>query len=260
METIHRKYARIESNTNRGIEVLKPIDREGNYWHDLGFENLEEFLRWIEGKKVVDIGSGYGFMGLDVKRRKGEQFSTIINVNPSLRDPDFQENLRNEIGIRYHLNPNTPEGREEIEELYEFAKTHSIASEWDSLYVRKKDRNYRGTLWSYLPFAEESVDIIISNFSFPMYVRYAETESGSKRSEDIVEEKKRALRSMISMLKPGGEIRLFPVRREVDEECLREFGNSIIVEWPSIQSSDSTFYLRIRKPREETVASLTEVA
>lgn len=77
----------LSPDTSRGMGN-KEVDRS-DYPGILGFASKAEMYKWLEGKKVLDIGSGMGFFALDVMKEKGEDFSYIVSLNPHLKDKGF---------------------------------------------------------------------------------------------------------------------------------------------------------------------------
>ena len=79
-------------HTSRGLEGENYGD---DYTLSLGFENEEDFLAWIDGKEVIDLGSGFGTLAKAVELEKLEGRSSksthVYSLNPALRDRGFRD-------------------------------------------------------------------------------------------------------------------------------------------------------------------------
>lgn len=56
-------------------EVSRRLDRRGAYWKELGFDNKNQYLKWIENHyPVLDLGCGRGYHVSDVNYELGGQY------------------------------------------------------------------------------------------------------------------------------------------------------------------------------------------
>lgn len=100
---ITRAVEIVDTSTYRGMggQDVKRFNNEQNYPNTLGFSSKEEMYGWLEGKKVLDIGSGAGFFAMDEMKEKGKDFSYIVSLNPRLKNKDYRDQLEKERGLHY---------------------------------------------------------------------------------------------------------------------------------------------------------------
>ncbi|MFA6426903.1 MAG: class I SAM-dependent methyltransferase [Candidatus Magasanikbacteria bacterium] len=191
--------------------VVKPTDRglkEGHfkspYDQCLGFEHKEDFVEWLKDKNVLDIGSGYGMLMLDVAEEKGASFSHIFNLGAHEYGDEFDEKLRKIIIREFNLDINTREGKTKLEQAIEFYKTRTIKAVWPAKYISEGKEELevkQSEFWSSLPFANCSLDRVISNYAFPLY-------------ENDLKARQKVLKEIARVLRQNGEMRLAPLERE----------------------------------------------
>ncbi len=192
------------TQTSRGLEPKRSAQtgessqlEVAGYPESQGFASKEDFLRWINGCIVLDLGSGFGTLAKEVALEKIKNkdqggfmldpATTILSLNPELADPVFQKNVhknktKGKKGVYSSLYPGTRaalqlHGRRLAAYINEKHDAHSIA-----------------TTWEHTNLPNESVDKIVANFSFPLYAK-----SGQEANNVLAE----AMR----VLRPGGEFR-----------------------------------------------------
>jgi len=157
------------TNTHRTI---------AEYTELFGFKNENDFLKWISGKTVLDLGSGTGMLAKSVANMEAnvsdEDKTHIINLNLSLHDPEFRKRCHNYTGDCLGINGN----EEEISRVNGIHDDYAVAGDW-----------------SELPFKNESFERIVSLCSFPLHAK-------------SFDEVKKTLRELTRVLKQGGEMLL----------------------------------------------------
>lgn len=143
---------------------------------NLNFNSTEEFLDHIDGKTVLDLGSGIGIFAKIAKKYKSN--AQFYNINPGLVSDRYKEAVlertRKAIGTKDGI----------FFDEFKAIDDNSITAFWHDIAE------------SEVP--NESVDLLVSDDAFP---RYCDTRGEAKA---VLEQIKR-------VLKPGGEARLSPV-------------------------------------------------
>lgn len=162
-------------NSSRGIEHA---NRE-YYSYQLGFETAEDFLNWINGQTIADLGSGYGTLAkaVELLRLKGEvgKDTRVISINPNLADEKFLQATRR--GTPKKL-VDTPDGAKltPAKHKWDFqnrstrTKFHlqgrALARHLDLAHEKGGVANW----WSDLhDIKSESCGRVVSNYAFPFY-------------------------------------------------------------------------------------------
>ena len=161
-------------NTGRGLE-----DRHGtgDYPVILGFKDRDDFLRWIDGEVVIDLGSGYGTLAKAVEEAKLHKEvrpeTRILSVNQALQDKTFlkrtHQSTRSALGLQ---------GRRMPRFLNEQHDASMLAAHWSELQN----------------IPSGSVGKIVSCKSFPLYCQSPE-------------ELYAVMKESFRILKDGGEMR-----------------------------------------------------
>jgi len=161
---------KIYFDTGSGLNTMVN-PHQSTYPQGLGFRNKEAFLQWIEGKVVLDVGSGFGLLAKSVAHYGSN--ARIISLNPSLANPNtIEETLRS---TRDYLNINDPDILSRLNEVHD---SNAIVASWEEI-----------------PLPNESVDRIVSHLAFPKYCK-------------SLEEYRKAVSEMNRVLKANGEMRL----------------------------------------------------
>jgi len=188
-------------NTWRG---LGEDDREKlgyeDYYEIFGFKNRSEFLEWIKDKEVLDLGSGYGGLTHDLHKMNFQSEGHVLSINPDFSNPKHKETLKDM--IKATLSKTKHDGSlKSDEELNKEVDSYvanyfkkSIAAKWAGKFKNKKggEEKYK------LPFRDGVFDRVLCSYSFSFY--------------SDLEEIPDALQDMIDILKPGGELRIVPIR------------------------------------------------
>lgn len=120
----------------------------GEYAKDLGFASSEAFEKFIEGKKVLDIGSGYG--GFAIHARLKKLNTTIVSVNPRrYYDPDFEIKR---VKLLLACPPFNQVNRSDLDEA-----------------IRMSDANTYPYFAHNLKFEDQTFDIVIDNHAVFFY-------------------------------------------------------------------------------------------
>lgn len=150
------------NETGRGID---------EYSQELGFSSREEFINYIQGKDVVDLGSGKGALSKDIANNNID--GNIISVNPRLSD-------------RFWLEENIKSNREKFPDI----------SEEQNKNIQKYHNSRAIAAYAQLlPLKDNSVDIILDSNAILYYI-------------DTLDEFRDAINEMFRVLKPGGKIRM----------------------------------------------------
>lgn len=150
---------------------IRPTGRSAEeYFHDLDIS-----LEFLKGKKVLDIGSGLN------------QFAKNLQV--------YNLDLVS-IDAFYAL---TPEQREEVFEELTPENFKIVKKDLDRITRKKKDSQLVGGLAEFLPFADESFDVALAEFSMPNH-----SESFGQTRDFFFE--------IARVLKSKGEARIYPMR------------------------------------------------
>lgn len=148
---------------------------------ELGF-TLPELIKHIEGKVILDLGSGGGGFAIDVafiQRVMGFPKADIHSINPRLGKPGIDEDSQitafsdfKRIGEPLKKPKNPKEAKEEAWDSY---RSRAVAGSWDAL-----------------PYRDNFFDLILATGS---YFYYRQTFSLQSFEE------------ILRVLKPGGEFR-----------------------------------------------------
>jgi SAM-dependent methyltransferase len=155
-----------------GLDTATGVER---YAQELGFKNEGEFIQYIEGKKVCDIGSGYGAFGVECILR-GINVE-IIGVNPNIGRSSFAMYQEGTLLRRFEST---------------FTKEQILSA--IEQYNNKTLATFAHDL-SDIP--SDSQDIILENRAVTFYS--GEIGAGLY---------KKSLLEMIRVLKPGGKLRI----------------------------------------------------
>lgn len=146
----------------------------GRYAECLGYSAKAELVTDLEGKDVLDVGSGLG--GL-VKSAVAEGVKTrIISVNPRLSLPKWRHHQKDETELQ--LVDYLPKSLKKAQRVH--------------------DHNSVAAFAQALPFKDSSFDLIFDNFGVSYY-------SGAKEEIGIFEP---AIKEMLRVLRQGGHIRI----------------------------------------------------
>lgn len=148
--------------------VLDTLGGTRAYKNNLCFGNEEEFIAYITGKRVLDVGSGMGGLAKDCKL--GGIDAEIISVNPRLS--------------------NTRLRREE-----RFSTRVCIPEEMQDEVQRAHDRKAVAAYGQFLPFGAETFDVVLDSCGVLF----------STRRED---DRWYAIQEFWRVLRPGGRMRM----------------------------------------------------
>lgn len=178
----------------------------------LGFKDNAEFIKWVEGKIVLDLGSGTG--GLAVSIADLGIDAKIVSLDSNLGGPEFDESQKGHIAAYYERELSDPDITDKVISL---KKAH------DKLAVR--------AAWPNLPFANKSFDSVISANAFPL------------RDESTLEEVSLLIERLSQILKDEGEIRIAPVFENVKRKY--ELVNKDGQISPFLKSQLEKFFLHV---------------
>lgn len=150
---------------------IRPTGRSAEEY----FKHLDISLEFLKGKKILDIGSGLNQFAKDLRK--------------------YNLNLVS-IDTFYAL---TPEQREEVFEELNPQNFKIVKKDLDRITKNKKDSQLVGGLAESLPFADESFDIVLAEFSLPNHA-----ESFNQVRDFFFE--------IARVLKSKGEARIYPMR------------------------------------------------
>jgi SAM-dependent methyltransferase len=153
-------------DTGRGVD---------QYTSSLGFASSEDFLAFLKGKKICDLGSGLG--GLYVESRLLNLGLDITSVNPVKNQRYFEDKQERSL-------------MESFEDKFPREQIIKAMAEYNA--------NLHKTLAHSLPFPDNEFDIIMDSWAVTYY---------SDRIGGLPLYKK-SLREMVRVLKPGGKIRI----------------------------------------------------
>lgn len=236
-------------HTWRGIDDME----SGNepYHNIFGFKNKAEFVEYIRHKEVLDLGSGYGGLTHDLYGMNFQSGGHVLSVNPEINHPNYRYALP--FMIKATLSKvkvdGTPKSNEELDsEVVAYTENYfkkAVAAKWAGKFINKKGQEEKFTL----PFRDGVFDMILSSYSFSYYSDHTDIP--------------RALEDMVRILKPGGELRIVPIRVyshhnvEMDERYQLIF--KVLKEMPGIEYkmmplADQIYnYIVVRKAKEEKV-------
>lgn len=191
-------------HSGRGIG--KSGDGLATYPEIFGFGNMEQskqnFLDWIKGKKILDVGSGLNNFYHDLYSRyiskyKKEEQPFLVSMEPFLADDSFKEDSKKSAIFRLKYFEGFDDDK--AEEVFDsLPKYQTIAARWPNEFDTTKNLKDKTNKGIYLPFQDKSFDIIMSAYSFPYWAQDSIT------IPYIFEEFSR-------ILKDGGEIRFSPI-------------------------------------------------
>lgn len=139
--------------TGRGIEgkiFYHGQEAEYSYLTEFDFETRQDFLDWLRGHKVLDLGVGYGNLRKELIEKENFDSSGIVTVEPQLILPEFKERSYRNIAQFFQLG--LQKDREQIEEIEKRYREGAVAADWTAL-----------------PFADKSFDRILSCYGFPFW-------------------------------------------------------------------------------------------
>jgi SAM-dependent methyltransferase len=126
---------------------------------DHNFKSLEDLLNYINGKRILDLGSGGGGFAVDHEAIKSvfpKYTGEIYSVNPRLPNPDHSEYHKYDIGFTNYrqLAPGmrVTDTQEVLRTARETYEKKAVAASWE-----------------FLPFQANSFDAIIATGSYFFY-------------------------------------------------------------------------------------------
>lgn len=150
---------------------IRPTGRSADEY----FKDLDISVEFLEGKKILDIGSGLNRFARDLKKHNLD----IVSVDAF-----------------YAL---TPEQREEVFDELTPNNFKTLKKDLDRITRPQKDSELVGGMAESLPFMSETFDVVLAEFSLP---NHAET----------FEQVRDFLFEVARVLKPKGEARIYPMR------------------------------------------------
>ncbi len=150
--------------------------------HMLGFENEAAFIQELQGKKVADVGSGYGGLEIDIIAR-GLPLD-VTPISPRAQDKLFLTGQRNAI-MRQLGRLYTSETLDAAIKTYNEQVVHAYAHD--------------------LPFPDESFDIMLDILAATHYTPKPGDISGASEAESRAIYQK-TFAGMIRPLKRGGKL------------------------------------------------------
>lgn len=199
----------------------------------LHFTDEQEFIDFIEKRKVLDVGSGMGGLFKEAKYRGVE--ANIFNVNPRFADPEIRA-LDHEAFVEM-LTEHTQKRPENIDEVN-----------------RQHDRATVSAFSNALPFANASFERIIDNKGAVYHALFEDDIttgilfSKFKPNEKVLSA---TLDEYQRLLKPGGKARIGGIHfhLEVVDEC--DKGMELL---ESLLKEKGITYRLITEDESETVA------
>ncbi|MEO6729084.1 MAG: class I SAM-dependent methyltransferase [Candidatus Dojkabacteria bacterium] len=149
---------------------------------DHGFGNLNEFLDYIRGKTVMDLGSGGGGLATDlygIQNVLVNQKTKVYSVNPRLADPLPDTDPVYDIGFL---------GYDKLGENVKYSDAARFLKKGREEYKK----NAVAARWERLPFPNESIDLILATGSYFFYSETYDEES---------------FKEIMRIVKKGGEFR-----------------------------------------------------
>jgi len=172
-------------NTARGLLDRPPQEYGNPYYKLLGFESSSKLLQAIEGKRVLDLGSGKGIFARDVILSGVD--AEVHSLNPSLLVPCVKEEMHIQVAQMFSLD------QASFTDLESTFNQRVILSNWDNIDC-----------------PADYFDIVLSNHAFPIYcVSEAELLT-------VITELNR-------VCKESSELRFYPVPNLYKETLISEF-------------------------------------
>ena len=168
-------------NASPHAEVPESIKYETDLAQLLGFKDNEDFIKWIEGKRVLDMGSGLG--GLAVSVADLGINAHVVSLDINMGSSEFKEHQKGHIAGYYQSELEDNPGLK--------TKVLDLQKEHNRLAVKGA--------WPELPFGNETFDRVISANSFPT------------RDVSTTDQVELLIERLSQVLKEEGEIRLSPV-------------------------------------------------
>ncbi|MEP7103214.1 MAG: class I SAM-dependent methyltransferase [Candidatus Dojkabacteria bacterium] len=153
---------------------------------ELGFNNLEDLLNFIEGGNVLNLGSGGGGFGVDfevLKKIREQQLGIIYSINP-------RHGLHSQEQLDYFFDLSS------LKKHYTKEIAHLADADLNEIHTEANEINITRTSaesWEHLSFPDEFFDKIIATGS---YIYYPATFTESSFLE------------ICRVLKKGGEMRI----------------------------------------------------
>lgn len=190
------RQAELESEYRDRID--NSLDSSGGIDHyagSLGYQNEEDFLKNLEGKKVLDLGSGKGVLSREVHLRGIK--AKIVSLEPKLKFP----------GIKTEYDTETSEYLENYDKSHKtfwqnlkrnlsFGNKH-LPTE---LANRHHNENAIAAIAQELPFKDNSFDLIFDITAISRWMGQHESHSGQEHSPFY----KKYLQEAMRVLKPKG--------------------------------------------------------
>lgn len=208
------------------------------YASAMGYPTREAFVQEIEGKKILDLGSGLGGFAKDVFIQQVN--CKVISLNPRLATSSRQREKEHTKVYVEQIVPETPHLRKLFNRVRKIPERD---------YIREtQEAHDKGALAGFvhaLPFQDNSFDLIFDKDAVSKYATPQDYDFVDKSTLEEKELFRRSLREMIRVLKPGGEIRIADIfgygsSKDWKQKILDELGLDYKVLWEDL--TDKNIY------------------
>lgn len=176
------------------------------YAAELGYPNEEAFIQDLQGKVVLDLGSGRGGLAKDVALK--DINCRIVSANPRLsrKGTRVDEKITTQEYISSVIPPPRPSLLERLLNRLGKAKKDNQQEVALKNTQRYHDQAAFAAYAHALPYKDNSFDLILDNQAVSKYAGYNPYETiGSEAEKQLFAD---AIREIVRVLKSGGQIRI----------------------------------------------------
>ena len=158
-----------------------------SYPQFFGFKENQDFLDYIKGKTVLDLGSGNSILAKESLLYGFD--ADIHSINPGLANQDFLEEDQRVSARVLSLDPKS----EKFASLYGEFLNQARAADWVKL-----------------PYEDNKFDIAFSLYGLSVYYKFNRFKTNDYERSWRLITLIRAMKELERVVKPGGEIRVAP--------------------------------------------------
>jgi len=168
---------------------------------DLNFNNKNEFLDYLQGRTIIDLGSGFPtpdnlVNSVNEYNKTAENSILAIGVDPRMGGENASLNKKG--NDKYFLLDGFSARIKIREEMFYVFRMIKKLLKGDISVLPTKCNNYVAALNYNLPFVDNSIDLLLSHYMQSYWIF---------NSDDLL----KSFKEIYRVLKSGGEVRMSPV-------------------------------------------------